>query len=113
VKNYTGQQSSKYKHLNRLMLNKRNHSYSYLFLLTLLVITLNGCGVFSPKTKVSTVTLLKTVDASQPQLVEQIDRFAKINSMRAKMDLKFEDNSFRFKQRRLFRFERRSQQNGI
>jgi hypothetical protein len=76
------------------MLNKKNHSYLYLFLLTVLVITLNGCGVFSPKTKVSTVTLLKTVDATQPQLVEQIDRFARINSMRAKMDFKFEDNSF-------------------
>ena len=94
MKNYTGQQSPNYKHLNLLMLNKINYSYLYLFLLTLLVITLNGCGVFSPKTKVSTVTLLKTVDASQPRLVEQIDRFAKINSMRAKMDLKFEDNSF-------------------
>jgi hypothetical protein len=76
------------------MFNKEFNSYLYLFLLVAAVSFLNGCGVFSPKTKVSTVTLLKSVDATQMQLVEQINRFAKINSMRAKMDLKFEDNSY-------------------
>jgi hypothetical protein len=76
------------------MLNKKFHSHLYLFLLAAAILFFNGCGVFSPKTKVSTVTLLKSVDAAQPQLVEQINHLAKINSMRAKMDLKFEDNSY-------------------
>ncbi|NEL61335.1 hypothetical protein G3V73_24075, partial [Escherichia coli] len=94
VKIFTRQQSSNRKHHNRLMLNKKFYSQSYLFLIVSAILFLNGCGVFSPKTKVSSVTLLKSVDAEQPQLMEQINRFAKINSMRAKMDLKFEDNSF-------------------
>ncbi len=76
------------------MLNTNYKSHSYLFLLAFLVLTLNGCGVFEVKTKVPTVTLLKSVDATEAQLIEQINNFAKINSMRAKMDLKFEDNSY-------------------
>jgi hypothetical protein len=38
--------------------------------------------------------LLKVEDALQSQLLEQVNRFARVNSMRAKMDLKFEDNSY-------------------
>lgn len=94
MKNFTGQQALNREHLNRQMLNKKNHSHLYLFLLLLLIPTLNGCGIFSPKTKVSTVTLLKSEDAAQPQLIEQINQFAKVNSMHAKMDLRFEDNSY-------------------
>ena len=94
MKNFTGQQPLKYEHHNRLMSNKKINSYLYIFSFVLLALTLNGCGIFSPKTKVSTVTLLKSADATQSQLLEQINRFAKINSMRAKMDLMFEDNSF-------------------
>lgn len=93
MKNFTGQQASANRHLNRRMLNSKKQSHLYLFLPILLVFLLNGCGIFSPKTKEKTVTLLKTVEAQQPQLVEQINNLAKINSMRAKMDLKFEDNS--------------------
>lgn len=51
-------------------------------------------GCISPKTKNKSATLLKTVDAPQSQLVGEINRFAKVASMRAKIDLKFEDNSF-------------------
>ncbi len=94
MKIFTGQQPSSREHRSRLMLNKKNHSHLYLFLLLLLIPTLNGCGILSPKTKVSSVTLLKSVDATTPQLVEQINQFARINSMHAKMDLKFEDNSY-------------------
>ncbi len=94
MKNFTRQQPLSRKHLNCLMLNKKFYSHLYLFLLASAIIFLNGCGVFSPKTKVSTVTLLKSVDAAQPRLIEQINSFARISSMRAKMDLKFEDNSF-------------------
>lgn len=38
--------------------------------------------------------MLKTIDAQSPQLLGEVTRFAKVNSMRAKIDLKFEDNSF-------------------
>ena len=38
--------------------------------------------------------MLKVEDANQAQLLEQVNHFAKVNSMFAKMDLKFEDNSY-------------------
>lgn len=38
--------------------------------------------------------MLKTVSAIQPELLSEINRFARVNSMRAKIDLKFEDNSY-------------------
>ncbi|MEQ1920934.1 MAG: hypothetical protein ABL952_00365 [Pyrinomonadaceae bacterium] len=41
-----------------------------------------------------TARLLKTEDSSQGELLKEIERFSRVNSMRAKMDLKFEDNSF-------------------
>lgn len=56
-------------------------------------IFLSGC-IFSPKDKKVTPTLLKTENASKEFLVSEVNRLAKINSVRAKMDLKFEDNSF-------------------
>ncbi len=55
----------------------------------------SGCSGSIIKTKDNNrPTLLKTEDATQAQLVEEVNRFAKVNSMHAKMDLKFEDNSF-------------------
>ena len=70
--------------------------YKQLFFTILLfgAVFLSGCGVLSPKTKVQTVTLLTTDNATQSELVEQVSRFAKVNSLRAKMDLRFEDNSY-------------------
>ena len=50
-----------------------------------------GCGI---KTNDPTPRLLKTEKAVQADLMKEINRFAMVNSMRAKMDLKFEDNSF-------------------
>lgn len=41
-----------------------------------------------------TARLLKTEDATQNDLMTEVSRFASVSSMRAKMDLKFEDNSF-------------------
>ena len=46
------------------------------------------------KKESSTPALLKTDSASQQHLIDEINRFARVNSMRAKMDLRFEDNSF-------------------
>jgi hypothetical protein len=53
---------------------------------------LSGCNIVKKSTK--TPTLLKTEDASQAELMNEVNRFASVGSMRAKMDLKFEDNSF-------------------
>lgn len=41
-----------------------------------------------------TARLLKVEDATQNDLIREVNRFASVSSMRAKMDLKFEDNSF-------------------
>lgn len=59
-------------------------------LLAALVFT--GCNIVKKESK--TPTLLKTEDATQAELMNEVNRFARVGSMRAKMDLKFEDNSF-------------------
>ena len=51
-------------------------------------------GCISPKEKSSIPKLLKTENAAPGELLGEVNRFAKINSLRAKMDLKFEDNSW-------------------
>ena len=51
-----------------------------------------GCNIVKKESK--TPTLLKTEYASRDDLMNEVNRFARVNSMRAKMDLKFEDNSF-------------------
>lgn len=51
-----------------------------------------GCNIVKKEGK--TPTLLKTENAGFAELQAEVNRFAKVNSMRAKMDLKFEDNSF-------------------
>lgn len=63
---------------------------SFLFLFSALF--LSGC--ISPKEKIVTPKLLKTENATQAELINEVNRFARVTSMRAKMDLKFEDNSF-------------------
>lgn len=54
----------------------------------------SGCGILDPKSKVKRATLLKTENATQTQLFDQINHFAKVDSLYAKMYLKFEDNSY-------------------
>jgi hypothetical protein len=51
-------------------------------------------GCIKVKQDKPTARLLKTENATQADLVNEVNRFARVNSMRAKMDLKFEDNSF-------------------
>ncbi len=51
-----------------------------------------GCNIVKKESK--TPTLLRTETAQQSELIKEINRFARVASMRAKMDLKFEDNSF-------------------
>jgi hypothetical protein len=51
-------------------------------------------GCFNPSEKTQKPKLLKTENATHFHLLSEVNRFAKVNSMRAKMYLKFEDNSF-------------------
>lgn len=51
-------------------------------------------GCISPKDKIERATLLETADASEAELVSQINNLASVDSMFARVDLKFEDNSF-------------------
>lgn len=51
-----------------------------------------GCNIV--KTDKKTPTLLKAETAPQQTLINEVNRFARVNSMRAKMYLKFEDTSF-------------------
>lgn len=60
----------------------------------LLVSTALSAGCISVKTERKAPTLLKAETATTAQLMAEVNRFARVNSMRAKMDLKFEDNSF-------------------
>ncbi len=53
---------------------------------------LSGCNIV--KTEKKTATLLKTENASVDELKAEVNRFARVDSMKAQMDLKFEDNSF-------------------
>lgn len=80
-------------HLKQM--SKRNFFRQISLILPLLLIFIifaGGCNIV--KTKDTRPVLLKVEDATQAQMLEQINNFAKVNSMRAKMDLKFEDNSY-------------------
>lgn len=52
----------------------------------------SACNIVKKESK--TPILLKTETAQQSELIREVNRFARVDSMRAKMDLKFEDNSF-------------------
>ncbi len=74
------------------MFVRNSGSQSYLFLLLAAAIFLSGCITVSKP--LTTPTLLKTEEATHEQLMSEVNRFARVASMRAKMDLNFEDNSF-------------------
>jgi hypothetical protein len=74
------------------MFLKSNNTRKYILLLATALIFVSGCNVV--KKESGTPTLLKTENASQSELMNEVNRFASVKSMRAKMDLKFEDNSF-------------------
>ncbi len=84
------------------MFTKINRLQTYIFLLVLTAAFFSGCNIVKKESK--TPTLLKVEDAPQSQLVDEVNRFARVGSMRAKMDLKFEDNSFaRFGSKEVYR----------
>lgn len=74
------------------MFIKLSKLQSFIFLLASAVLLASGCNVVKKESK--TPTLLKTEEATQAELINEVNRFARVASMRAKMDLKFEDNSF-------------------
>jgi hypothetical protein len=74
------------------MLNRFRRLGPTIILLVLSVGLFAGCiKVRNPK---DTPVLLKTEDATREQLMNEVNRFAAVNSIHAKMYLKFEDNSF-------------------
>lgn len=72
---------------------KLSHPSLILTLILTALVSLSGACI-STKTERKTATLLKNENAKQSELISEVNRFAKVNSMRAKMYLKFEDNSF-------------------
>src|SRR4029079_4487823 len=84
------QQASGVKHLKGMALYAhRNLGLAVVFVLC--AVFVGGCTIKKPQ---GTPTLLQVTDATQAQMMDEVNRFARVNSMRAKMDLKFEDNSF-------------------
>lgn len=67
-----------------------SRKYFFLAFLAVLAAVSSGCI----KKKSSTAVLLRTEDAEIGQLKNEVDRYSQVSSMRAKMYLRFEDNSF-------------------
>jgi hypothetical protein len=63
-------------------------------LILVLAATLLTASCIKVKKESKADVLLKVEDASQAQLLAEVNRFAQVASIHAKMDLKFEDNSF-------------------
>lgn len=90
MKVFTRQQTRSIRHLKSMMFTKT--PLLSLFLIAVSILFFSGC--ITVKDKIERAKLLKSENASQEQLMDEVNRFAKVGSMRAKMDLKFEDNSF-------------------
>jgi hypothetical protein len=74
------------------MFIKINSLRSYVVVLFACVAVSSGC--IKVKTDKQTATLLATTESNQTELMSEVNRFARVESMKAQMDLKFEDNSF-------------------
>ncbi len=95
MKAFLIQQTYTFTHQKRLMLNQIPLVKIYALIIILSALFLSGCkNPFSPKSKQKVATLLEVENASQDDLIKQVDYFAKVNSLRAKMDMKFIDNSY-------------------
>jgi outer membrane murein-binding lipoprotein Lpp len=92
TKDFSRQQANFYKHLIPLMYINKFHKPLLLSVFITAILFLNGC--ISIKTQDKRPTLLQTGNASQAELINQVNNLAKINSMYAKVDLKLEDNSY-------------------
>lgn len=82
----------------RLVLHQKSKMFGLLnkYFLALIVIagSVFSFGCITVKKESPTPTLLKTETAEIKQLQDEVERYARVTSMRAKMYLKFEDNSF-------------------
>ncbi len=76
-----------------LPISLNSRSFAQLFFFVIFASALGGCSGIFKKTH-SRPALLKSENATQAQLLDVVNHFARVNSMRAKMDLKFEDNSY-------------------
>lgn len=63
-----------------------------IFLFILVSVFSTGC--IKVKQERDTARLLKVETAPQSDLISEVNRFARVNSLRAKVDVTFEDNSF-------------------
>ena len=78
------------RHQTRMMFTKT--PVPQLLIILLFALFLSGC--IKPSDKVERAKLLKAENAAQADLEKEVNRLARIDSMRAKMDLRFEDNSY-------------------
>ncbi len=74
------------------MHTKHPRSKFSVFSLLLLAILFSGC--ITPKDKVQKAKLLETTNASQDDLIKKVNELTNVESINAKMYLKFEDNSY-------------------
>lgn len=74
------------------MFIRNNKLKKQLFIIISAVLFATSCNFVKSEQK--TPTLLSTEVASQDQLMAEVNRFARVESMEARMNLKFEDNSF-------------------
>src|SRR5947209_2444408 len=51
-----------------------------------------GCNIVKKESK--TAVVLKTENATQADLMKEVNRFAKVSSLKAKVDFHFEDTSY-------------------
>ena len=80
------------KHRKRMRVFSSTFLRPAIFALISVVIFSPGCNLVKSDRK--TARLLKTETTTQTELIKEVNRFARVNSLRAKIDLKFEDNSF-------------------
>lgn len=59
-----------------------------------LAVSVLSAGCIKVKQERDTARLLKVETAPQSDLMKEVNRFARVNSLRAKVDVRFEDNSF-------------------
>lgn len=89
---FTGQQTVALRHLKPVMSNKNPRLKLSVFLLLLIAVISGGC--IKVKKADKRPILLKAENAAQTDLLNEINRFSQVNSMRAKTYLEFEDNSY-------------------
>ncbi len=93
MKVFSRQQAISLKHPKKMFI--KHHSLKFFaFIFVLSAVFFSGCGSFVKTKDNKRATLLKSENATETELLSELNRYAQVNSMRAKMDLKFEDNSF-------------------